>query len=1369
MPLYEKYFKALLDGKVKAMLESPPGGRNIIKFTPRCYYYSELAIREGILMEMIVERTVAKYDMIYKSGHYYNGNALRCDTLMNILWTLDIGLNSATSFENRSMIYYALKDYNEALINVNKALEIGPESLHAFKLRGEIHRVLGNYDQGLVDLNRALGINSKDSSTLVIRGILYSNLGDYHRALADLDKAVTESISFKTTPVSSVSQSWINLFDLTEAYQEDIIALRVRSSLHKVLKNYNQALADLNRSLEIDPISDSALLDRSCLYSELKNHNQALIDLNRVLELDKYNGRAIYLRSVTHYELRNLDKALADINKLNSFNIANSAAVLSLRGIVLYGLKNYEESLANFNKVLEIEPKGPFSSIALEYRGRILLSFNNSEGLADLYKAGAIPKCLDLDTSLIYFTLGNYDQALIDLDNSLTIRPKSIWSLELRADVHIILKNYDQALDDLNKTLEINPKKVSALLKRGILYRDHNNCDKVFKNDCKLLNENKSLRISISSGNENVDQILTNTKWTLVLESCKKAINQWLSEYFSNEIRSLNEYEVSYFIDELKDYDDLFLAMDVDLKKINIIWDENISFLTENSFSTRQKINEFMIQAIYKNDLLNASEIVHLLERLQNAEDNYLSFNGVDKFKMDHIWNLIIKMFSKKTFSTDQQAFDFLVQFANGIVNFNNAENALLLARLHIVFALFKKVTSTMASNIVLNQQIYDDRHDKKRINFIWDIFCRIFSKENFLNNQQVLEFFNKFANGIANLNEAENAFFLARLKIAVILCVKRSPSTLDKSKLFLSQQICNDNSLKVDEIIYLFNYLQNDYNDDFNNLIFDNIKLNNYNRALSDFDKALEIDPKNAFACQQRSILYGKLNDYDRAADELHKILKDDPGDIDSLELLGKIQCKASLDKLLNGDFEGLNNGCSLDREEEINGDYNQELLQLNKILEINPNCSFTLEKRGEIHKKLKNYNEALKDFNKALENNHNNVFALKNRGKIHYKLHNFEQALADFNKALEVDSYNLDIILLRGCLQLRQKNFNQAQYGFEEVLTIDPENSEALDHLGLLQYSTRHDPNFAFNLKKRRENKYSKKLSHNKRWTSGNRQVDIVIKTSGGEWKWIEPNQLSNIAHLADGGLSTVYTATWHDNDYKDKEAKLVALKTINFTNNNTSKALNEMANLSKFRFVNYTHGITKHLDSYAIVMDYFPSGDLQQLSSLHKEGIIHGDLHSGNILIRDNKPFISDLGLSSISMHKNATRNEVYGCIPYMAPELFISESHSFASDMYAIGIIMWEISAGTPECWIEMMERCWANNPKLRPDAFDLYIEVIDLKGKPDVIKKLEEADEFQKEHPGSQENKSLSITKYVSSFISCITEDELFDINFAIEN
>src|SRR5689334_19449998 len=54
----------------------------------------------------------------------------------------------------------------------------------------------------------------------------------------------------------------------------------------------------------------------------------------------------------------------------------------------------------------------------------------------------------------------------------------------------------------------------------------------------------------------------------------------------------------------------------------------------------------------------------------------------------------------------------------------------------------------------------------------------------------------------------------------------------------------------------------------------------------------------------------------------------------------------------------------------------------------------------------------------------------------------------------------------------------------------------------------------------------------------TSGNKEIDAIIQKSQETvkdyeyyWEWIEPKQFFNIEHLADGGFSSVYTATWID----------------------------------------------------------------------------------------------------------------------------------------------------------------------------------------------------------------------------------------------
>ena len=81
---------------------------------------------------------------------------------------------------------------------------------------------------------------------------------------------------------------------------------------------------------------------------------------------------------------------------------------------------------------------------------------------------------------------------------------------------------------------------------------------------------------------------------------------------------------------------------------------------------------------------------------------------------------------------------------------------------------------------------------------------------------------------------------------------------------------------------------------------------------------------------------------------------------------------------------------------------------------------------------------------------------------------------------------------------------------------------------------------------------------------------------------------------------------------------------------------------------------------------------------LSTLHKCNLVHGDLHSGNLLL-DSQTFmyISDLGLSKPADRPSKT-NDIYGVLPYIAPEVLRGKPYTKAADIYSFGIIMWEMT-------------------------------------------------------------------------------------------
>ena len=91
---------------------------------------------------------------------------------------------------------------------------------------------------------------------------------------------------------------------------------------------------------------------------------------------------------------------------------------------------------------------------------------------------------------------------------------------------------------------------------------------------------------------------------------------------------------------------------------------------------------------------------------------------------------------------------------------------------------------------------------------------------------------------------------------------------------------------------------------------------------------------------------------------------------------------------------------------------------------------------------------------------------------------------------------------------------------------------------------------------------------------------------------------------------------------------------------------------------------------------------------LKTLHGLGYFHKDLHSGNILQKqddgdnfDYETYISDFGLSGPA-NKQKSDNKIYGVLPYIAPEVLNGEAYSYSSDIYSFGVIMAELSSGKP---------------------------------------------------------------------------------------
>jgi serine/threonine protein kinase len=215
----------------------------------------------------------------------------------------------------------------------------------------------------------------------------------------------------------------------------------------------------------------------------------------------------------------------------------------------------------------------------------------------------------------------------------------------------------------------------------------------------------------------------------------------------------------------------------------------------------------------------------------------------------------------------------------------------------------------------------------------------------------------------------------------------------------------------------------------------------------------------------------------------------------------------------------------------------------------------------------------------------------------------------------------------------------------------------------------------------------------------------------------------------------------------------------------------------------------GITKDpvSNNFMMVMQYAKDGSLRQylndrfnsimwkdkldtleriakgLYSIHKNGLVHRDFHCGNMLKDSEYTYITDLGLcrpANVKSFQDECK-QVYGVLPYVAPEVLRGKEYTQESDIYAFGIIAYEVCTGLPpyhdiahdkilaisicqglrpksnykipQLILDIIKQCWDADPLKRPKAEELHDLLGDLEddfiNDNEAKKQAEEADKI----------------------------------------
>lgn len=291
---------------------------------------------------------------------------------------------------------------------------------------------------------QALQLCPRMFEALHLRASLLFELKEHQEALADLNKAV------------QISDEHWRIFNL-------------RANVYAELKDFDKALDDADRALKLAPKDPHPWITRANQRRSRGDLPGAVEDLEQALKLDPKNWRALVNRGIIHRDRSDTDKALKDFNAALE-NGGEPSNILIERGDLFKALGRYQEALEDYDRVLR---RAPESIVAWTHKGNLLMDQGKLQAALEVYN-----RCLQIrahptplsSRGWCYFLLRKLDDAQADCDKALSLDPKHAESYLNRASLVAYRGQYQVAMADFRKAIQYKPTLASAYIGLGNCY-----------------------------------------------------------------------------------------------------------------------------------------------------------------------------------------------------------------------------------------------------------------------------------------------------------------------------------------------------------------------------------------------------------------------------------------------------------------------------------------------------------------------------------------------------------------------------------------------------------------------------------------------------------------------------------------------------------------------------------------------------------------------------------------------------------------------------------------------------------------------------------------------------------------------------------
>jgi tetratricopeptide (TPR) repeat protein len=324
---------------------------------------------------------------------------------------------------SRSICYYKLGKFDEALKDINSGLKNFPTDLLSYVERIQINVQLKNYSEIIKDVDIILSYPFKTISNQIESNVIdflfyYRGFAYYH--LNQMDNAI------------------YNLKGYCAVHPKDVDAMDMLAKAYYYSSNYIKAQECYEAVLKEDSLYGNTMYFLGNVYHLLDKNEQAL------QMLEKYKRYSPQIFDILYTEIAQVKYLLKDtlgaINELTTLSFLDSSYVRNARLIQLnYAFENLKyssRSLENLNYLITHTVDHDSLTQLYQMRGFLLFRLNSNLWESDFkqalkYSGKEITIFENLST--IHFLKGDLEQALSEIDAALVINQEDFLAYFLKS------------------------------------------------------------------------------------------------------------------------------------------------------------------------------------------------------------------------------------------------------------------------------------------------------------------------------------------------------------------------------------------------------------------------------------------------------------------------------------------------------------------------------------------------------------------------------------------------------------------------------------------------------------------------------------------------------------------------------------------------------------------------------------------------------------------------------------------------------------------------------------------------------------------------------------------------------------------------